>query len=167
MLATAVLATAGRVQARGGNRVDKIMSSICATRPDDSFCIIEMGAEKPGCFDRSLATVRPRIGVVTAIGADHLNAFHTNGAIAEEKAKVIACLPEDGTAVLNADDPRVLAMAGRTKANIITFGCPAYAALRAANLRSRWPERLTRSEEHTSALQSLMRFSYAVLCFKT
>src|SRR3546814_15943487 len=34
-------------------------------------------------------------------------------------------------------------MAGRTKANIITFGCTADAALRAENLRSRWPERLT------------------------
>jgi peptidyl-tRNA hydrolase len=31
MLATTVLATAGRVQARSGNRVDKIMSSVCAT----------------------------------------------------------------------------------------------------------------------------------------
>src|SRR3546814_20731006 len=48
MLATAVLATAGRVQARGGNRVDKIMSSLCSTRPDERFCIIEMGADKPG-----------------------------------------------------------------------------------------------------------------------
>src|SRR3546814_9893152 len=102
-----------------------------------------MGDEKQWCFYRSLATVRPRIDVVTAIGADHLKAFHTIAAIVEEKAKVIACLPEDGTAVLNADDPRVLAMAGRTKANIITFGCTADAALRAENLRSRWPERLT------------------------
>src|SRR3546814_17542544 len=102
-----------------------------------------MGAEKPGFFARSLATVKPRIGVVTAIGADHLKAFHTIAAIAEEKAKVIACLPEDGTAVLNADDPRVLAMAGRTKAHIITSGCTADAALTAENLRSRWPEQLT------------------------
>src|SRR3546814_5780315 len=32
--------------------------------------------------------------------------------------------------------------------------------------RSRWKKRLSRSEEHTSELQALMRISYAVLCFK-
>src|SRR3546814_12799988 len=107
-----------------------------------------MGAEKPGCFDRSLATVRPRIGVVTAIGADHLKAFHTIAAIAEEKAKVIACLPEDGTAGLKADDPRVLAMAGHTKANIITFVCPADAAVPGENLTARWPSALPFSPDY-------------------
>src|SRR3546814_6631541 len=29
-----------------------------------------------------------------------------------------------------------------------------------------WPDRLSRSEEHTSELQSLMRISYAVFCLK-
>src|SRR3546814_19672722 len=53
----------------------------------------------------------PQIGVVTSIGTDHLKAFHSIAAIAEEKGKLIACLPEDGTAVLNADHPRELGRA--------------------------------------------------------
>src|SRR3546814_20558756 len=35
-----------------------------------------------------------------------------------------------------------------------------------AQLRNLWPEHVTRSEEHTSELQSLMRISYAVFCLK-
>src|SRR3546814_7394381 len=106
---------------------------------------------------------------------DHLKAFHSIEAIAEEKAKVIACLPQDGTAVLNADDPRVIAMADRFAGKIITFGLAKHALLRAEQVRAAWPERLsftavyqgravevrtrlcgthwTRSDEHTSELQ--------------
>src|SRR3546814_16370553 len=87
------------------------MAAVIATKPSDDFCVIELGAERPGNFDSYLAAVQPRIGVVTAVGMDHLKAFHSIEAIAEEKAKVIACLPQDGTAVLNADDPRVIEMA--------------------------------------------------------
>src|SRR3546814_305608 len=124
ILATAVLATAGKIRPWAGtmNNFDHIMAVVVATEPSDDFCVVEFSANKPGYLDRSLATVRPRIGVVIAIGKDHLKAFHSIEAIAEEKAKVIACLPEDGTAVLNADDPLVIAMAGRFAGNIITFG---------------------------------------------
>src|SRR3546814_4068267 len=38
--------------------------------------------------------------------------------------------------------------------------------IRAHLVRSGFPERLVRSEEHTSELKSLMRISYAVLCLK-
>src|SRR5690606_26157742 len=112
LLATAVLATAGRIRPWAGtmNNSDHIMNVVVATDPSDDFCVVEFSANKPGYLDCSLATVRPRIGVVTAIGTDHLKAFHSIEAIAEEKAKVIACLPKDGTAVLNADDPLVIAM---------------------------------------------------------
>src|SRR3546814_9687456 len=33
-----------------------------------------------------------------------------------------------------------------------------------ASLKTRWLQRMKRSEEHTSELQSLMRLSYAVFC---
>src|SRR3546814_7223419 len=49
----------------------------------------------------------------------------------------------NGTAVLNADDPRVMAMADRFAGSIITFGLAEQAALRAEQVRSAWPERLS------------------------
>lgn len=142
-LAAAVLATAGRIRGpREANRFEYVMATILATQPDDKFCILELGAGRAG-WDRSLATVRPRIGVVTAIGTDHLKEFHSIEAIAEEKTKLVGCLPRDGTAVLNADDPRVLAMAHRFAGNIITFGRAEGAMLRADDIRATWPERLS------------------------
>jgi aminoacyl-tRNA hydrolase len=144
-LAIAVLATAGKVRPWAGtlNIFYHIMAVVIATKPSDNFCVVEFGIDKPGSLDRSLATVRPRIGVVTSIGTDHLTAFHSIEAIAAEKAKLIACLPENGTAVLNADDPRVMAMADRVAGNIITFGRAEDADLRAEHVRSPWPERLS------------------------
>src|SRR3546814_529774 len=112
LLTHAILATAGRIQGhRQANRSVYVMAAVIATKPSDDFCVIELGAERPGNFDSYLAAVQPRIGVVTAVGTDHLKAFNSVEAITEEKAKFIACLPENGTAVLNADDPRVMAMA--------------------------------------------------------
>lgn len=145
ILTTAVLSTVGNIRSWAGtmNNFDHIMSVVIATKPSDDFCVIEFSANKPGYLDRSLSTVRPRIGVVTAIGTDHLKAFHSVEAIAMEKAKVIECLPEDGVAILNADDPHVASMANRFSGRVITFGLAKGATLRAENVRSAWPERLT------------------------
>ena len=46
-----------------------------------------------------------------------------------------SALPAGGVALLNADDPRVLAMAGRTAARVVTFGRGPQAAVRAADVR--------------------------------
>src|SRR3546814_8668342 len=88
-----------------------VMAAVISTKPSDDFFGIELRAERPGNFDSYLAAVQPRIGDVTAVGTDHLKAFHSVEAITEEKAKAIACLPENGTAVLNADDPREIGRA--------------------------------------------------------
>src|SRR3546814_12896217 len=117
------------------------MAAVLATQPSDDFCVVELGAGRSG-WERSLATVRPRIGVVTAVGTDHLKVLHSIEAIAEEKAKLIACLPKDGTAVLHEDAARVLAMAYRFTGNLITFRRARGAMRRAAPLRSPSPERL-------------------------
>ena len=144
-LTTAVLSSAGRGRQLPGtaSRSIQIMRLVLDTKPSDDFCVVEFGIYEPGCLDRSLAVVRPRIGVVTSIGMDHLKAFHSVEAIVNEKAKVVACLPEQGVAVLNADDPLVLSMADRFPGRIITFGLAKEAVVRAENVRSAWPERLS------------------------
>src|SRR3546814_1455930 len=97
ILATAVLATAGKIRPWAGTRNDSnhIMAVIVATHPGDDFRVIEFSAGGPGALDRSLAPVRPQIGVVTSIGTDHLKAFHSTEAIAAAQAQLIACMPQD------------------------------------------------------------------------
>ncbi len=87
--------------------------------------------------------LRPRIGVVTRIGLDHFSAFRTVEAVAAEKRALIAALPDDGIAVLNADDPHVIAMADGFAGRVISFGESLSATLRAEDVRSSWPDGLT------------------------
>ena len=91
--------------------------------PDDvEVVVVEMGARGLGHIAQLCAIARPTIGVVTAIGDAHVEQFGSIEAVAQGKGELIESLPDDGVAVLNAADPRVLAMARRTRARVVTFG---------------------------------------------
>lgn len=95
--------------------------------------ILEMGADKPGDIEYLLRHVRPHIGVLTAIQPAHLGErrFESTDEIFEEKSKLIYALPEDGWAILNADDERVFSLKEKVRAKVLTFGMSAKADLRA------------------------------------
>jgi aminoacyl-tRNA hydrolase len=144
-MAVAILRHTGRVTHNAGtaNRIFHIGEVIAGTKPDDEYCVLELSAERPGYFDPLLDLVQPKIGVVTAVGDDQLKAFGSRAAIAAEKGKLIAALSPDGTAVLNVDDPLVMAMASQCKGNVITFGLDETPDLRATDIRADWPNRLS------------------------
>ena len=124
--------------------------TVLATRPRDGFCLAELTIANRGrrVFDETLALLRPRIGVVTVIGTDHLGIFRSPEAAAEQKGRLVECLPADGVAVLNADDPLVSAMAKRTRARVLTYGVAEDAMVRATEVHGRWPERLSFVAHH-------------------
>ena len=62
------------------------------------------------------------MGGVLNVGESHLGMFGSREAIAKAKGELVEALPPDGTAVLNADDPKVAAMADRTMARVVLFG---------------------------------------------
>jgi UDP-N-acetylmuramoyl-tripeptide--D-alanyl-D-alanine ligase len=84
--------------------------------------VLELSARGPGHIAALAATVPPRIGVVLNVGSAHLGEFGSVEGIARAKGELVEALPADGIAVLNADDPRVAAMAQRTVARVVTFG---------------------------------------------
>ncbi len=91
-------------------------------RPEQRIAVLEMAADHLGEIGRLAQIAPPSIAVVTTVEPAHLEAFGSLEAIAREKGDLVAALPPAGLAVLNADDPRVLAMAERTSARVITFG---------------------------------------------
>jgi alanine racemase len=94
-------------------------------RPEQRIAVLEMAADHLGEIGRLARIAPPDIAVVTTVEPAHLEAFGSLEAIAREKGDLIAALRPAGLAVLNADDPRVLALAGRTNARVITYGtCP-------------------------------------------
>ncbi len=62
------------------------------------------------------------MGIVTAVRGVHLERAGSLDAIEEGKGQLVEALPATGTAILNADDPRVRRMAGRTGARVLTYG---------------------------------------------
>lgn len=156
-LAAAVLATRlrGRRTAASRNRDAAVAAAILRTRPWSGFCVAELGAEGPGTLDALLRMLRPRIAVVTNVGPDHFSAFRTLESTAAEKGKLVASLPPRGMAILNADDPHVVAMAARCAGRVLTFGLGAGADLRAEDVRSVWPERLAFTLVHEGRRQAV------------
>lgn len=143
-LAATLLRTALRGAASPGsaNCGRPLAANILGVSPSDDFYIQELGAWGPGTLDAGLRLVQPRIGVVLNIRRDHLSAYHGLDETQAEKAKVVASLPAEGTAVLNLDDARVGAMRAMTAAHVVTFGRRAGADFRADEVSARWPDRL-------------------------
>jgi UDP-N-acetylmuramyl pentapeptide synthase/peptidyl-tRNA hydrolase len=147
-LIAAVLSSAFRGQKNRGSRNDvyEVARTILAVRRGDRFCVQEIAAGRPrpgGSLPESVALLRPHIGVVTNVGHDHRSVFRTLESTANAKSTLIAAVPPGGTAILNADDPLVLAMRSKAAGRVITFGIAPDAMVRAEDVRSAWPERLT------------------------
>jgi len=95
--------------------------TVTAIEPDTRFLVAEMGASKIGHIAWLCSIAQPSIAAVLNVGHAHIGEFGSQAAIAAAKGEIVEALPEDGWAVLNADDPLVSAMVGRTQANIAWF----------------------------------------------
>jgi UDP-N-acetylmuramyl pentapeptide synthase len=104
---------------------------------------MEVAAWGASTMDDSLSLLRPRVGVVTNIGSDHWASYGSLDGIAAEKSKLVRCLPADGVAVLNADDPRVMGMRALSAGRVVTYGVEQDADFRAVGVSSAWPDRLS------------------------
>jgi UDP-N-acetylmuramoyl-tripeptide--D-alanyl-D-alanine ligase len=129
-----------------------VLRADAATR----FLVLEMGARGPGHLTYLCGIAPPRIGVVVNVGVAHIGEFGSVDAIERAKGELVEALPAradgrsassraeadgssarsgaGGTAVLNADDPRVRAMASRTGAAVVLAGEADDAAVRAVDV---------------------------------
>jgi UDP-N-acetylmuramoyl-tripeptide--D-alanyl-D-alanine ligase len=119
-----VLSRLGPTVAPPGNRNNEIgvPETVLLATADTRFLVTELGARHVGDIAALMPIVQPRIGVVVGVGTAHLGVFGSRAAIAQAKGELVEGLDQSGLAVLNADDPAVAAMAGRTAARVVTFG---------------------------------------------
>ena len=98
------------------------------------YLVLELGARGSGHIRYLTDIVRPDVGVVVNVGVAHVGEFGSVDAIAAAKAELVEALPPTGLAVLNADDGRVRAMAGRTAARVVLAGEADDAEVRATDV---------------------------------
>src|SRR6266699_2786941 len=109
-----------------------VLRADAATR----YLVLELSARGTGHIAYLCRVAPPRYGVVLNVGHAHAGEFGGLDQVARAKGELVEALPADGVAILNTDDPRVLAMAARTEARVVTFGVEAGGALvRAADVR--------------------------------
>jgi UDP-N-acetylmuramoyl-tripeptide--D-alanyl-D-alanine ligase len=84
--------------------------------------VVEMGARGIGHIAQLCDIARPTVGIVTRVAAVHTSEFGSIEDVAVAKGELVEALPPRGIAILNAADPRVMAMARRTQATVVTFG---------------------------------------------
>lgn len=123
-LLAAALAPTRRVVAneRSFNNEQGLPVTILGAPDDVEVLVVEMGMRGPGEIARLCDVARPTIGIVTAVAGAHGELLGGLDGVAAAKRELVEALPAGGTAVLNADDPRVVAMASHTAAGVITFG---------------------------------------------
>ncbi|MGJ6964210.1 UDP-N-acetylmuramoyl-tripeptide--D-alanyl-D-alanine ligase [Streptosporangium sp. G11] len=109
-----------------------VLRADAATR----YLVLEMGAGRKGDLTYLTRIAPPRVGMVLNVGAAHVSRMGGGLAdVAEAKGELVEALPADGFALLNADDPYVVNMAGRTRAQVTLYGRSAGAHVRADDVR--------------------------------
>lgn len=107
-----------------------------AADPTYDVAVLEMGMSTPmNEIARLCRITPPDVAVelnVLPVHVEHLGSIEN---VAKAKAELVEGMKEGGTAVLNADDPRVAAMSDLSKGPVLTFGINASADISAQNIR--------------------------------
>jgi UDP-N-acetylmuramoyl-tripeptide--D-alanyl-D-alanine ligase len=124
-LTAQVVERLGPTIAPEGSFNNEIGLPLTVLRADETtrYLILEMSARGIGHIAYLTGIAPPRIGAVLNVGRAHAGEFGSIEAVAKAKGELVEALPAasaGGVAVLNADDPNVIAMAARTRARVIT-----------------------------------------------
>jgi len=123
-MTAAVLGARFKVHRTMGNRNTEtgVPLTLLTLEQEHTALVVEMGLQKPGDIALLAGLVKPRIGVITNIGVVHMEFFDSQESLARSKGELVASLPADGRAVLNAGDPFFPVLASLTDAPVTTFG---------------------------------------------
>ncbi len=114
---TGEIITAGGYPTRvGGNIGTPAISLVDAARPD-SVIVLEVSSFQL----ETIQTFRPKVAVVLNVTPDHLDRHRTFETYVDAKGRIFENQQADDFAVLNADDPVCVGLAGRTRAQVFWF----------------------------------------------
>ncbi|MEZ4819348.1 MAG: UDP-N-acetylmuramoyl-tripeptide--D-alanyl-D-alanine ligase [Bdellovibrionota bacterium] len=94
--------------------------SLLMLRPAHHIAVIEMGINQFGDLESYCQYAMPDIGVLTVIGDSHLMHLKNREGVLKAKSELFACLPQDGIAVINIDDPYLSTLQEKLTVDIVT-----------------------------------------------
>jgi UDP-N-acetylmuramoyl-tripeptide--D-alanyl-D-alanine ligase len=106
-------------------------------KPEQEVGVLEMGMSAAGEIKRLTEIARPDIGVITNISAGHLEQLKTVKDVQAAKGELFDSLCEEGTAIVNTDDPLVLELANSLRTKKITYGIEQSADVQASNIQNK------------------------------
>nr|WP_051020974.1 UDP-N-acetylmuramoyl-tripeptide--D-alanyl-D-alanine ligase [Synechococcus sp. PCC 6312] len=112
-LVAAVLGCYGKVLKTEANYNNEIgvPKTLLQLTADHDFAVIEMGMRGPGEIALLSRMAQATVGVITNVGTAHIGRLGSREAIAQAKCELLAELPSTSTAILNGEQPLLLATA--------------------------------------------------------
>lgn len=123
------------------NNAIGVPQTVLGLRGTHQAAVIEMGVDQVGQTDRLCEIARPTVGVITNVGPDHLEFYRTMARSAASKGELLKWLPQDGAAVLNADDRYCSRFVRQAKSPVVSFGFSPDADISAMDIQ--WDGRQT------------------------
>jgi UDP-N-acetylmuramoyl-tripeptide--D-alanyl-D-alanine ligase len=85
-------------------------------------CVVEIGTNAPGEIAHLAGIARPTVGVLTNVEEAHLEGLGTVRGVMAEKAALLTSLPDDGAAVVNADNYYCREIMEQVRSHLVTYG---------------------------------------------
>jgi UDP-N-acetylmuramoyl-tripeptide--D-alanyl-D-alanine ligase len=124
-LIAAVLGTQGNVLKTHANFNNEIgvPKTLLGLGSEHDFAVIEMAMRGKGEIALLTQIARPTIGVITNVGTAHIERLGSEDAIAQAKCELLAEMPQDGIAILNYDNSRLISTANTLwQGKTVTYG---------------------------------------------
>jgi UDP-N-acetylmuramoyl-tripeptide--D-alanyl-D-alanine ligase len=102
--------------------------------------VLEMGMNVPGEIRRLTEIAEPDVGLITNIQKAHLEGMGSLERVKEEKGELFRRMRQDGTILVNQNDPYVSDLASQFLGQKVTFGVEKSADVTAEEVRLRGPE---------------------------
>ncbi len=136
------LAQRWRLRKTVGNANNRIglPHTVLGLTASHQLAVLEFGVDAAGQTARLADIARPTVGVITNVGADHLEGFGNVDGSARAKAELLTRLPRDGAVILNADDSYYDFFRRRARCAVVSFGFGRRAMIRGSHVRRRGAE---------------------------
>jgi len=109
--------TAGGLAALVGGNIGTPAIALAERATPETVIVLEISSFQL----ETIQTFRPKVAVVLNVTPDHLDRHRTFDVYVNAKARIFENQQASDFAVLNADDPTCVTMAGRTKAQVFWF----------------------------------------------